>query len=85
MRRNWELTTEEFLEEKNNIINEIEDYENKLIGLNRKDNSILEELDWMLELFINLNSLWKTASNEKKLEYIAKVVLELNFNNEKRL
>ena len=66
MRRNWELTTEEFLEEKNNIINEIEDYENKLIGLNRKDNSILDELDWMLELFINLNSLWKTASMDFK-------------------
>ena len=33
------------IKEINNIINEIEDYENKLIGLNRKDNSILDELD----------------------------------------
>ena len=85
MRRTWELSSSEFLEEKNKIINETEDYQNKLIGLNRKDDIILTNLDKMVELFINLKDIWKTADLEKKIEIISNIVVELRVDNQKRL
>ena len=85
MRRTGELTWDEFLEEKNNIINQIEDNQNKLIDLNRNDDSILSNLNEMVELFINLKDIRKTANNKKKLEIISKMVVELQIDNKKRL
>ena len=85
MRRTGELTWDEFLKEKNSIISKIEEYENKLIGLNRKDDFILSNLNDMVELFINLKEIRKTANNKKKLELISKMVVELQIDNQKRL
>ena len=85
MRRIWELSSAEFLEEKNNIIEEIEDYQNKLINLNRKDDVILTQLDKMVELFINLKLIWKKASIEEKIEIISSIVVELRIDYQKRL
>ena len=85
MRRTWELTSAEFLEEKNNIINQIEDYENKLIGLNRKDDVILDNLNDMVELFVNLKDMWKKADSYEKVEIVSKLVVELEIDDKKRL
>ena len=84
MRRTWELTGDEFIDENDRIINEIEEYESKVIELNR-DDEILDNLHNMVELFVELINKWKTADKEKKLKIISKIVVELSFDNQKKL
>ena len=85
MRRTWELSSAEFLEEKNKIINQIEDFQNKLINLNRQDDVILSQLDKLVELFINLKGIWKKANIEQKIVIISSIVVELKIDYKKRL
>ena len=85
MRRNDELTAEEFLQDKNRILNEIEDLQNKLIGLNRKHGELIENLEKMVELFVNLEQERKKLDIDKKLNIINNIVVELKVDKEKRL
>ncbi len=85
MRRNEELTAEEFLQDKNRILNEIEDLQNKLINLNRKHWELLENLEKMVELFVNLEQERKKLDTNKKLNIINNIVVELKVDKEKRL
>lgn len=85
MRRKWELTSEEFLEEKNKIVNEIKKYESYITQINDEDEKILEELNISVELYIELNIIWKTLSDYQKALIISKMFVELKIDNQKRL
>lgn len=70
---------------KNRIVNEIEEYENKIIELNRDDSEILYNLLEMVKLFVELIKICKTAYKEKKDKNYFKNGDPTKFEQQKRL
>lgn len=85
MRSNWEITSEEFTEMKNQLINDIADIKDQIIRLDNDDKDILENFDKMVELLVELSDKWKTMNIEQKVWIINSIVVELKIDNKKRL
>ena len=85
MRSNWEITADEFIELKNNLINEIQEIKNHLIQIDTYDDDILANFQNMVELLVELEDKRKTMSMEQKVWIINNIVVELKIDNKKRL
>lgn len=85
LRTSGELEKDEYMEEKNEIINNEIWLLNRLSDLSNQDNGILQKLSDTVELLTDLNSKRKTLDEANKLQFIKYIAVELNFDNKKRL
>lgn len=85
MRQNGELTSEEFMEEKNTIINNIVEINEEIQKMNIKDENIINEINNRLELLVCLSQSWKTFNENKKVHIISNICLELFVDSQKCL
>ena len=85
MRRNWELTTEEFLDEKNILTNNIIEIHNEIQKAHLHDDNILEDMNNRLELLVSLSQSWKAYTEHQKVHFISNMCLELFVSKEKSL
>lgn len=67
MRSLGEINSEELVESKNNLINELTDINEKLAKLDKKDDILISNLDLTVELFVNLSSKRKLLNKEQKI------------------
>lgn len=85
MRSSWEITSEEFLEKKNNLVNGIKDMQERLSEIERQENIKLDIFDEFVELVNNTVQKRKTFSIAKKIAMIDHYAVELFLDKEKRL
>lgn len=85
MRSVGEITSEELIELKNSIVNELIDISDELAKLDRQDDILISNLDTTVELLVELSNKWKSYTYEKKLEVVNYMVVELTVNNNKEL
>jgi len=85
MRASWELGHEEFVELKNNLVNEILDLKERSKELTRADNEIMEDLTKSVELVKSLSQSYKSLDKSHKLQIINLILVELIIDKEKRL
>lgn len=85
MRSNWEITADEFIELKNNLINEIQEIKDHLIQIDTYDDEILTNFQNMVELLVDLNDKRKMMTKKQKVWIINNIVVELKIDNKKRL
>jgi len=85
MRSLGEISSEELVESKNSLINELTDINEKLVKLDKKDDILISNLDLTVELFVNLSTKRKSLNKEQKLSIINNMVVELLIDDEKRL
>lgn len=85
MRSLGEISSEELIESKNSIINELASINDQLFKLDQKDRVLIENLDKTVELFVELNNKRKLLNDEQKLNIITSMVIELQVDNKKRL
>ena len=85
MRSLGEITSEELIELKNNLTNELVDINEQLQELDKKDDVLISNLNKTVELFVELSNKRKLLSKEQKLEIIKYMVVELQIDNQKRL
>ena len=85
MRSLGEISSEELIESKNSIINELASINDQLFKLDQKDGVLIENLDKTVELFVELNNKRKLLNDEQKLNIITSMVVELQVDNQKRL
>jgi len=85
MRQNDELTSEEFMEEKNTITNNIFQINEEIQKLNIKDNNDFDKINNCVELLVCLSQTWKTLSEHKKAQIIASICVELFIDTKKSL
>lgn len=85
MRWRWEITWDELVSIKNKLSEEIESSEEKIKELSKKNEFILSDFNRLVELlFFGIDN-WKSLDEYKKLSFINEIVVELYFDNEKRL
>lgn len=85
MRRNQEITSEEYLRDKNKLMNEKEDLLNNLIRLDRNYDKILNSSNDLVKLLVELDKIRENLSEENKLEIISNIVVKLFVDEQKRL
>jgi len=85
MRSVGEITSEELIELKNNLTNELIDLNEKIQELNKKDDVLISNLDKTVELLVELQYKRKLLSKEQKLDTINYMVVELLIDDKKGL
>ena len=85
MRSVGEITSEELIELKNNLTNELIDLNEKIQELNKKDDVLISNLDKTVELLVELQYKRKFLSKEQKLDTINYMVVELLIDDKKEL
>lgn len=85
MRSMGEISSEELVDMKNSIVNELMDISDELAKLDRQDDILISSLDTTVELLVELSNKWKSYTYEKKLEVVNYMVVELTVNNNKEL
>jgi len=74
MRLSGELTQDEFLEQKNRIIEELQEIKGNLLNVDSLDDSIIDGADTIIEFCTNLLQLWKSADLSQKIDIIKLLV-----------
>ena len=85
MRSSWEITSEEFVDMKNTLMDDIAQIKDQIIKLDNDDSKILDNFDNMVELLVDLVKKRKTKTIEQKVSIINFIVVELNITDKKGL
>jgi hypothetical protein len=85
LRASGELDKDEYLESKNEVMDEEAGLKSRLEELSKSNDKILAKLKKSVEPLVNLNDKRKTLDTSEKLQFIKFIAVELNFDNKKRL
>lgn len=85
MRSNWEITWEEFVELKNKITFEIENYDKEIEKIEALNSQNLDQFNNMFELLFSCLDKWHSYSDTQKLIIINEISFELSFDKQKKL
>lgn len=85
MRIDWELSSEEFLDEKNRLTNELITIRTSLIENDTHNDTIMESLNNALEYCTNLSHKYKIADISEKVEIIKTICLNLWLTGDKKM
>jgi len=74
LRVDEEITQEEFLEEKNRLVNELQEIKMSLVSADELDDNILTSIDTLMVFCTNLVQYWKEADLPLKIDIIKLLV-----------
>ena len=85
LRVDEELTQEEFLIEKNRLINELQEVKSALINIDTLEDNILDSVDTLTVFCTNLLSVWKSADLSTKIDIIKLLVGNLFIDEKNKI
>ena len=85
MRSNFEITGEEFVSLKNQLMVEIKNFDDQIKNLESKNEKDLIEFNDLVELLFFALDKWKSYDRDTKFQIINELVVELYFDKQKRL
>lgn len=85
MRSNFEITGEEFVSLKNQLMVEIKNFNDQIKNLESKNEKDLIEFNDLVELLFFALDKWKSYDRDTKLQIINELVVGLYFDKQKRL
>ena len=85
MRSNFEITGEEFVSLKNQLMVEIKNFDDQIKNLESKNEKDLIEFNDLVELLFFALDKWKSYDRGTKFQIINELVVELYFDKQKRL